>query len=214
LFIGAALSFCGDQKRNSVAQEKEFQEKIAKLGSLVGNLERESDSNSTPAARELVQLLMEVHGAGIERIMELVFESGAHGEEIIGRFGQDPIIRSLLLLYSLHPDNLETRILTAVDNVRARLCKSDAEVEVLSIHDGVVQLQLRTSGHACSSTTKNLQAIVEESIYELAPDLASLLILAPTEEPASGFIPLERLLKHPIAVPAPAVHGAEVEGAD
>jgi hypothetical protein len=40
------------------------------------------------------------------------------------------------------------------------------------------------------------------------------VILGPPEESASGFVPLERLLKHPIAVPALAVHSAEVEGAD
>jgi Fe-S cluster biogenesis protein NfuA len=197
-----------------VANEKEFQEKIRQLGTLVGELSDAPEDSSKVAAREMVQLLMEVHGAGLERIMELVFESGEHGEAIINRLAQDPIVRSLLLLYSLHPDDLETRILKALDDARTRLRKHNTDVELVSIQDGAVHLRLLTSGHACGSTTKNLQSIVEESIYELAPDLTSLVILGSEDESASGFVPLENLLKHSFAAPALAVHGAEVDGAD
>ena len=65
----------------------------------------------------------------------------------------------------------------------ARLRKLDAEVELVSIQDGAIQVRLRTSGHGCGSTTKNLKAIVEESIYDLAPDLTSLTIHEPEEDP-------------------------------
>ena len=97
-----------------MASEKEFQQKVRQLGTLVGELDQMPDSGSKVAARQLLQLLMEVHGTGLERIMELVFESGAEGEVIIGRLGQDPIVRNLLLLYSLHPEDLETRVLKAL----------------------------------------------------------------------------------------------------
>ena len=196
-----------------MASEKEFRKKIQQLGTLVGEL-NEPESNSKIAAREIVQLLMEVHGAGLERIMELVFESGDHGEAIINRLAQDPIARNLLLLYSLHPDDLETRILKALDDVKTRLRKHNGDVEVVSIHEGTVQLRLLISGHACGSTTKNLQSIVEESIYELAPDLTSLMILGSEDESASGFVPLENLLKHSLAAPALSTRGAEVHGVE
>ena len=78
--------------------------------------------------------------------MELVFESDDHGEAIINRLAQDPIAGNLLLLYSLHPDDLETRILKALDDAKARLRKHNGDVEVISIHDGTVQLRLLTSG--------------------------------------------------------------------
>ena len=56
--------------------EKEFQEKMRKLGTLVGELDQMPGGGSKVATRELVQLLMEVHRTGLERIMELVFDSG------------------------------------------------------------------------------------------------------------------------------------------
>ena len=101
---------------------KEFQEKIRQLGSLVGELDQIPGGGSKVAARELVQLLMEVHGAALERIMELVFEEGKEsGPVIIDKLGQDPIVRNLLLLYSLHPDDLETRVAKAVRNIAVHL---------------------------------------------------------------------------------------------
>jgi hypothetical protein len=194
-----------------VDSEKEFQEKMRQLGSLVGELDQLPGGGSKVAARELVRLLMEVHRTGLERMMELVFQAGtgASGGAIIDRLGQDPIVRNLLLLYSLHPDDLETRILQALDVARARLRKLDGRVDLVSFHEGAVQLRLHTSGHSRGSTIKDLRAIVEGAIYDLAPDLSSLTILAPEEESSSGFVPLQSLLKHSMAV-----HSARVDGAD
>src|SRR6202453_140381 len=183
---------------------------MRRLGALVGELDQGPGGGSKVAVRELVQLLMEVHRAGLERIMELVSESGTEpGAVIIDRLGQDPIVRNLLLLYSLHPDDLETRVLRALDVARARLRKLDGRVDLVSFHEGAVQLRLHTSGHSRGSTIKDLRAIVEGAIYDLAPDVTSLTILAPEEESSSGFVPLQSLLKHSMAV-----HSAGVDGAD
>jgi Fe-S cluster biogenesis protein NfuA len=194
-----------------VAGEKEFQEKIRQLGTLVGELDQRPDIGSGATARELVQLLMEVHGAGLERMLEIVFESGDQGSVIIDKLGRDPVVRNLLLLYSLHPDDLETRVLKAIDAAGARLRKFDSRVELLGMQDGAVQLRLHTSGHACGSTTKNLRAVVEESLYEMAPDLTSLTITSPEDDSASGFVSLENLLKHSSAL---AAHGADMNSSD
>jgi len=199
-------------------REKEFQEKIRQLGVLVGELDQMSGGNSKVAAREVVQLLMEVHGTGLERIMELVFEVGSKpgmtGDAIISKLGEDPIVGNLLLLYSLHPDDFESRVLKAIENAGTRLRKFDSTVELVSIREGAVQLRLRTSGHSCGSTTKNLKSMVEENLYELAPDLMSLSISVPEDEGAGGFVPLENLMKHPLPAHAAVVQGVDVDGAD
>jgi hypothetical protein len=56
--------------------------------------------------------------------------------------------------------------------------------------------------------------MVEGGVYDLAPDLTSLTILGAEDEPSSGFVPLESLLKHPLAAHTLAVHRAEADGAD
>lgn len=95
----------------------------------------------------------------------------------------------------------------ALDSVRARLRKFDSRVELVSLHEGAVQVRLHTSGHVRGSTIKDLRSIVEGGIYDLAPDLTSLTILAPEEESSSGFVPLQNLLKHSVA--AQSVDGAD-----
>jgi hypothetical protein len=197
-----------------VASEREFQQKVRQLGALVGELDQMPGGGSKVAARELVQHLMDVHGTGLERIMELVFESGPEGESMIGRLGQDPIVRNLLLLYSLHPQDIETRVSKALETVASRLRRFDSKVELISLHDGVVEVRLRTSGHVHGSGAKNLRSIVEEGIYEFAPDLTSLTILGLEDEKTSGFVTLDSLLKHPAATRALTASGLDMDGAN
>lgn len=180
-----------------MASEKEFQEKVRQLGALVGELDQMQESSLRASARKLVQLLMEVHGTGLERMMEIVFDSGAEGEAMIAKLSRDSIVRSLLLLYSLHPEDLETRVLRALETVGSRLRKFDCAVELVSVREGAVQLRVHPTSHVRSSAAKNLRAIVEEGIYEQAPDVASLMILGLEDEDVSGFVPLDRLLKQP-----------------
>ena len=194
--------------------EKEFQQKVRHLGTLVGDLDQVPSGGSKVATRELVQLLMDIHGTGLERIMELIFESGPEGEAMIGRLGRDPIVRNLLLLYSLHPEDIETRVLEALSTVGPRLRKLDSKVEVISLRNGVVQLQVSTSGHAHGSAARNLRWIIEEAIYEFAPDLMSLTILGLEDEGASGFVTLDSLLNHSTAVPVMAAPGSDADGAN
>lgn len=197
-----------------MVNKEAFQEKIRQLGALVGELDAMPGNGSSTAARELVQLLMEVHGTALNRMLEIVFESGVPGEAIILKAGEDPIVRHLLLLYSLHPEPLESRVVRALSDVEPRLRKLNSEVELLSIRDGAVQARVTTPAHGCGSTAKTVQSIVEESIYNLAPDLTSLEILGPIEEVSSGFVSLDSLLKHSISTHAMAEPAAEVCSVD
>lgn len=197
-----------------MVKSEAFKEKIQKLGILVGELESApSDRNNGPA-RELIQLLMEVHGTAIEQLLEIVFDSGPSGEAILLKAGDDAIVRHLLLLYSLHPEDLETRTLKALDSAAPRLRKHNSEVEVVSIREGAIQLKIHISGHACGSTAKTVKSLVEECVYDGAPDLVSLQILGPDDETSSGFVSLDSLLKHPVSARPIVDQVAEVVGAE
>lgn len=197
-----------------MVKKEAFQEKIRQLGALVGELDAMPGGGSNTAARELVQLLMEVHGTALNRLLEIVYESGESGEAIIAKAGDDPIVRHLLVLYSLHPEPMESRVLKALDAAAPRLRKLDSEVELIGISEGAVQARVTTSGHGCGSTARSAQSIVEEMIYDMAPDLTSLEILGPIDEVSSGFVSLDSLLKHPISTHAMAETAAEVCSGD
>ena len=101
-----------------MADHSEFQEQVRKLGELVTRFDEMPESPQKTASKELVQLLMEVHSQGLERMMELVFESRESGSALIDRLGKDDVAGGLLLLYSLHPDALEARVRSAVERMR------------------------------------------------------------------------------------------------
>jgi hypothetical protein len=70
-----------------VANDEEFQEQIRQLGKLVAQFDDLPDSAAKSASRELVQLLMDVHGRGLERAMEIVFDAGDSAPVIIDKLG-------------------------------------------------------------------------------------------------------------------------------
>jgi Fe-S cluster biogenesis protein NfuA len=197
-----------------VANDGDFQEQVRQLGQLVARFDQLPDSGTKAVGKELVQLLMDVHGAGLERMMEIVSESGTAAPVTIEKLGQDAITGNLLLLYSLHPDTLETRVQKAIERLRPRLRKLACAIELLGVGEGDVRVRLAVSSHSCGSSAKDLRVIVEDGMYEFAPDLASLEILG-LEDPASaGFVPLESLLGRPLMGFAANVGLGESEGGD
>ncbi len=176
-----------------MTDNKDFPKRIQRIGELVQSLETIADPASRAATKDLVQLIMDMHGAGLERILEIVFESGEAGAKVMDQLGQDPLVSSLLVLYSLHPDDFQTRVERKLGQLRSKLHKMGAEVQIVELADGNVRLRAMVEGHACGSTKKNVQAMLEEAIYEAAPDLDSLVIEGLEEPVPSGFVGLESL---------------------
>lgn len=174
--------------------EKDFQQRVQKIGGLVHDLETIADPASRSAAKELVQLLMELHGTGLERILEIVFQSGDTGPRIIDELGQDRLVSSLLILYGLHPEELQTRVERKLEQIGSKLHKMGAEAKLVSASGGDVRVRIKVEGHGCGSTGGTAQAAVEEAIYEAAPDLISLTVERLESPAESGFVAIEKLL--------------------
>jgi Fe-S cluster biogenesis protein NfuA len=177
-----------------MADHKEFQVKVQRIGELVGGLENISEPEARVGAKALVQLLLDFHAVGLERVLEVVANYGEIGQQIADDLGRDPLVSSLLVLYGLHPLNLDSRIAQAVEKVRPQVRKGGGELELLSNDGGVVRIHIQLIGHACGSTGKTLQKLVEDALYEAAPDM-TLLRIEGLEEPggSSGFVPLGKL---------------------
>jgi Fe-S cluster biogenesis protein NfuA len=177
-----------------MADDKDFQMKIQRIGQLVGDLENIVDPEARASAKALVQLVLDLHAAGFERVMEIVAKNGDPGLRTIDDLGCDPLVSSLLVLYGLHPLDLESRVAQAVEKVRSRVHKGGGELDLIGIESGAVRLHLRVTGHACGSTGKSLKAMVEDALYEAAPDMNGLLIEGLEEQSgSSGFVPLGKL---------------------
>jgi Fe-S cluster biogenesis protein NfuA len=196
-----------------VADGKNVREDMQRIGGLVQEIESIADPAVRAATRDLVQSLMDLHGAALEKALEIVAETGEPGLTIIDRLGRDSLVSSVLILYGLHPEDLETRVVKAVDKVRPQMRKQGCEVELLGVNDGAITLRVETGSHTCGSTGKTLQATLEGAMYDAAPDLISLVIEGFEEKPASGFVALDQLLGGSAGPMRPPV-ALERQGAD
>ncbi len=171
----------------------EIQQRIGRIEELVQKIESTADPALRATAKELVQSVMDLHGAGIERILEILSKAGEAGTSILNTLGRDELVSSLLVLYDLHPDDFETRVNRGIEKARKLLARRSANLHVVTIGEGTIHLQIETTGHSCGSTAHELEVIAREALFETAPDAADVRIDGAPEPSASGFVPLASL---------------------
>jgi Fe-S cluster biogenesis protein NfuA len=178
-----------------MSEENAFHRLSQRIEGLVARIEAAPDTNVRADALNLVQSLMELHGAGLDRLMEIVAQSGASGYALMDDFAGDDLVAGLLLLYGLHPHDLETRVMKALDRTRPFLQSHGGDVELLDVVDGTVRLRLAGSCRSCSSSTMTLKLAIERAIYEAAPDVMEIVTegqIAPKElAQSNGLVQLE-----------------------
>ncbi len=144
-------------------------------------------------AEELVQLLMRLYGAGLERILSAVDDAGPASVPIFARLADDELVASLMVLHDLHPLDLEARISRALDHVRPYLGSHGGGVELVGVVDGVVRLRLEGSCDGCPSSAVTMKLAIEKAIEEAAPEITGIEVEGvapetghPGQHPAAG----------------------------
>jgi Fe-S cluster biogenesis protein NfuA len=175
-------------------EETEVQKQAQQIESLIREAEALSDPDLRAKVVALVRSLMDFHAAGLERLMEIIADSGDPGRAIFDGFARDNLVANLLMLYGLHPLDFETRVRQALDKVRPSLNAQGVSVELLGSADGVVRLRLSEGPHARRSSMLAHKAIIEGAILEAAPDVIGIQVegAAARQTPVS-FVPLTRL---------------------
>ena len=177
-----------------MADSKDFREDMQRIGELVQEIESMADPAVRASTKSLVQSIMDLHGRALEKALDIVAEAGESGMSTIDRLGDDPLVSSVLILYGLHPEDIQSRVVKAIDRIRPQLRKQGCEVELLEVNEGAIRLHVESGSHTCGSTAKTLQASLEGAIYDAAPDLTSLVIEGFEAKSASGFVALEKLM--------------------
>jgi Fe-S cluster biogenesis protein NfuA/nitrite reductase/ring-hydroxylating ferredoxin subunit len=147
-------------------------------------------------AEELVRLVVDLYGAGLERLLEIVHESGRLDDELLDRLAADDLVASLLAVHGLHPDDVEARVAAALDSVRPYLGSHGGDVEFLGLtDDGAVRLRMLGSCDGCPSSSVTLTLAVESAIQAAAPEVTGIEVEEATPSRASGpsVIPVSAL---------------------
>ena len=77
---------------------------------LLGELRPQASPEVGAKVEEVIGLLVELYGAGLERILEVVNEDAETAAPLLKRFTDDKFIESLLVLHGIHPIDVDTRI--------------------------------------------------------------------------------------------------------
>lgn len=175
-----------------MAQDEALQKQMQRIGEMVEHLESNADPSTRAMAKELLESLMALHGAAIERVLEIAANAGEAGEAIIRKCGRDELVSSVMLLYGLHPENLSSRVTHALEKSRTYLQSHSAAAELVSIgEDGTVTLRLAVKAGGCGSTLASVRAFLEAAIQDTAPDATSIVVNEIPSGPA--FVPLAQL---------------------
>lgn len=175
-----------------MSNDGQLLQNLSRLEELVQQFESAADPQWHAAAVEMVRLLMDLYGTGMERILDIVSNSGAAGSDIMNRFSRDQLVSQLLMLYDLHPVDLQTRVNEALDKVQPLLQSHGGDVELLSVEHSHVRLRFRRThdGHSCSVQT--VRTLIEDAVCECASDINGLEIVGLEEAgPPSRLVPLE-----------------------
>jgi len=178
-------------------EQSDFQQRMHRIEVLVRELESSGlDRRLQDKAAELVGLVMELHGNAVGRMVEMLQKAGPGGRQAIDDFANDPLVGNLLVLYGLHPDDLETRVNRGLAAARPYLQSHGGNVELLSVDEGRVMLRLVGNCHGCPSSTQTMKNAIEDAIYEFAPDVLSVEVEQPMAAvpPVAGFVSLDQLL--------------------
>lgn len=166
------------------------QRQAARIEELVEEVAAFPDSRARATAEELVQALLTMYGEALARLLEMTAQTDAAGLALIDTFASDDLLGSLFLLHGLHPLDLETRILQALDGVRPSLKSHGGNVEFVKVEDRVAYLRLEGSCHGCSSSTMTLKSTIEEALYKAAPDLEGIQVEGVSDPPRRASIPM------------------------
>ncbi len=177
---------------------QESQDRATRIETLIQEVAAFPDPHTRATAEELVQALLDMYGEGLSRLLEITADSEASGIALIDTFASDELLSSLFMLHGLHPVDLETRVLEALDEARPYLKTHGGDVQFVKLEDGIAHLRLDGNCNGCAGSTVTLKLAIEEALAKAAPDLNGLQVEGVVDPPAQAtvtpvtFVPRKR----------------------
>jgi hypothetical protein len=162
----------------SAVAEDSQQAALERLQTISTALADRPHSETTAAARELLQVVFNLHARGLARMLELIGES-AGGSGVLERLAHDEQTRGLLLLHDLHPQDRAARTAAALAGLHPHLAVYGVRTESFTVDGGVLRLTLHSAAAASDVRPPPPEALrgeIEAAVYALAPDLESIEI--------------------------------------
>ena len=173
----------------SAENGEDLRQAVHRLEELIRALDAHPDPSARETARELLALVLDLHGIGLAKLMGIVCTAEG-GAAIRARLVENEQVHAMLLLHGLHPDDLDTRVRLAVDRLRPHLGVHGLRLDVVEIASGIVRLRLHGSGAATIKAPLlwTLPGEIEDAVVEAAPDVQKIEIDGLDLEEAAGAV--------------------------
>lgn len=159
---------------NDDIQEQDAEDMMAQLNALLEELEQYPDSEVREKALDLVQIIIQLYGEALRRVIDTV-NALPLKEEMLSRLLEDEVVRAMLTIHGLLPIDLRERVAAALKQLRALLLSQGADVDLIGVENGVALLRLVRSGKGAPPVA-TLKAEIEKHLMEAAPDLVGVEI--------------------------------------
>jgi Fe-S cluster biogenesis protein NfuA/nitrite reductase/ring-hydroxylating ferredoxin subunit len=140
-----------------------------RIDALLDELGHSAVAGTMERVEELVHAVMSLYGAGLDRIVETL------DDDTVRRLADDEVVGNLLVLHDLHPDDVDTRVQRALEQVRPYLGSHAGGVSLSGVDErGVVHLRLEGSCDGCPSSALTVKSAIEDAILVAAPDVVAV----------------------------------------
>lgn len=147
---------------------------VERFQELNAGLEGISDPVVRQRAEEMISVVLDLYGEGLQRIFGALEEEGEATAELRQKLSEDGVVASLMLIHDLYPVGVEERVGDALQSVRPYMESHGGDVELLGVTDGIARIKLSGSCDGCPASAATLELAIKQALDEHAPDLEGL----------------------------------------
>ena len=160
----------GSSRKEPHVEQPSVREASERIEVLLDELAQGAPPAVMGRVEELLQCVLSLYGAGLERVLETVGPGRRSAASPTTSWSGN-----LLVLDGLHPDDVDTRVQRALDQVRPYLGSHAGGVSLSGVDaDGVVHLRLEGSCDGCPSSALTVKSAIEDAILVAAPDVVAV----------------------------------------
>lgn len=146
---------------------------LGRIEELTSALYHGPETAGREAARELLEVVLDLHGLALARVCATVaaIENGA---ELTRLIVGDPYARAVMLLHGLHPLSVEERLREAITRMETHWGHRGVEVRLLRVADGTARVRVykNDNGEPDELLTREVEGVLANA----APDLDGIAI--------------------------------------
>lgn len=183
---GVQVNHARTVNNNENRSVEDLNQHTRRVQELVEQVNAMPDLAARALLQDCLQSVLELHGQGLARVLEIAEDGGPGRREVFDRLIQDSVVRGLLLIHGLHPVSLEVRLQEALNKLRPYMESHGGNVELISLENDFARLRLQGACKTCPSSSVTMELAVRHALEEACPDLMGFEVEGTTSTSTPG----------------------------